>query len=86
MTTQYDPGIIYTFADRLYARAKSIATQYAIIAAFVGGIAGLALAGALDFARVPTALVGVLCFGGIGAAIGYDKSFNLRLTAQQALC
>jgi hypothetical protein len=86
MSTQYDPSIIYNFADRLYARARVMAAQYGVFGGIFGLICGVAFAASIRADAGPFAVVGAVLLGGLAALVGHDKSFALRLTAQQALC
>ncbi len=85
MAVQYEPSVIYKFAERLYRRAATIAVLYGIVGLFIGGAAGGAAASMADATGagvVIGALVGVSLF----VAAGIQKGFLLRLQAQQALC
>jgi len=91
MPTQYDPGVLETFADVLYSRAKWIAISSAIVYALAGGLLSF-----LAFAAVPRLLppdsvlltvciIALISFF-VGLEAGNKKAFNLRLQAQQVLC
>ena len=81
MSTQYDPQVLQTFADMLYAQARRLVITGAILGALVVG--GVALVAAKSgVAGIIGALVGVL----IGMALGQSRAFALRLQAQTALC
>jgi len=85
MTVQYDPKVIYKFAERLYKQAASIAAKYALLGLLLcGGIGtGLVLIeNAPVFLAVMFAGIGLI----VGAIIGDEYGFKLRLQAQQALC
>lgn len=80
----YDPQILQRFADRLYARAAALWLLYGAIGAAVGGLLGFGLAKYLEF---PMFLVVTAIGGGVvGAIIGYERAFTLRLEAQRTLC
>jgi hypothetical protein len=85
MAVQYDPSVIYKFAERLYSRAATIAILYGILGLFIGAMAGGGAASAME-ATGAGAIVGALVGAGLGVAIGIEKGFTLRLQAQQALC
>lgn len=78
----YDPRIIEEFARRLLRRAKSVVVSYTFIGVLVGVSAALGVAPGSDNAI----LIGVLLGGVVGFAIGTEKAFQYRLTAQTALC
>ena len=89
--TQYDPNIIQTFADALYARAASIVatcticgTLFGIVPLVIVSITGANKSGesGLIFFLILIALLGGL----IGFRIGKAKAFDLKLKAQEALC
>lgn len=88
MAVEYDPSVIYEFAERLYSRATAIAVLYAAVGLLFGAIGG----GAVGFMAgdLGMAVLGALIAGGLGVAVGVaggiEKGFQLRLQAQQALC
>ena len=92
MATQYDPTIIATFADYLYAQAHRIVISYTLLFLLVSVVLGGALGGALGgHADGPTfALVGAVLVGAAGSWVGYslgrERAFALKLQAQTALC
>jgi hypothetical protein len=86
MTTQYDPNVINTFADRLYERAKSLAVGYGLFGFLIGAGAGAGVAAAVSAPPFVLALMGGAVGIGFGVAIARDMAFKIRLTAQQALC
>ncbi len=85
---QYDPKIIQTLAEGLYARARSIERT----SAFVGAVLGVGSGGAVGVAigesgvAAGMALVGLLLGGYIGYTVGRSRAFVLRVQAQTALC
>ena len=89
----YDPAIIATMADTLYARAEALvwefASKYAFIGALIGGGAGYALALNARGESGGPVMLGVLMlgtfFGYVGHGVGRAKSFALRFEAQQLL-
>ena len=88
MATQYDPGIIAEFADRLYAQARSIIVTSTLLGALIGVFPGAAMA-LSSHDSTPgflMALLGALILGPLGFAIGRARAFSLRLQAQTALC
>lgn len=93
MPIQYDPAIIQRFANRLYARARTIVFLYTFIIGifglFLGGIASEVLkdrdSKTAERPFYPFAIGGFL-FGWIGFLIGSERGFVLRLQAQTALC
>lgn len=82
--TQYDANVIYEFADRLYAQARSIMVFYTLLGGLIGGVGGYLLD--KEFRTGLLALGGLVVLGGIGFAIGRERGFVLRLQAQTALC
>lgn len=58
MAVQYDPKIIVTFAERLYAEAASIIRTYTLLGVLMGVVAGtvLLMAGSAG----PAAVVGLM--------------------------
>lgn len=89
MATKYDPTVIQTFADRLYAEAEGIVTRYAVAGFLFGAAAGASVGGAAVGGTTAALALGV-CLGALGAALAaysaYAKVFELRLRAQTALC
>jgi len=89
MATKYDPTVIQTFADRLYAEAERIVARYTIVG-FVFGAAAGASVGGTAIGGTTAALVLAVLIGAFGAALAaysaYAKVFELRLRAQTALC
>lgn len=91
--TQYDPGIIQHFADKLYRKASSIVAARTLMGVFAGLAGGFivgvmlhpspAAAGTL---YMFTMGVGACILGAIGYSNGMERSFVLRLQAQSALC
>lgn len=85
---EYDPEIIRTFARRLYRRASlgvGVSTALGILIGLVATpfvIQSLPLSLAV---RCPDWVV-VVVLGLIGLGQGLERSFLLRLQAQQALC
>jgi hypothetical protein len=83
----YDPSVIQTFADRLYAQARS-AIATAIFFGVLSGVAG-GYATGIQFDRdgaIPGMIAGAVVLGLIGFFIGSARAFSLRLSAQVALC
>ena len=78
----YDPRVIEEFARRLLRRAKSVVLTYLFIGVLIGVVVALGVAPGSDNAT----LIGALLGGVIGFAIGTEKAFQYRLTAQTALC
>ena len=86
---EYDPKVIYRFADHLYRRANLIIAAYSVIATIAGGV-GFALLVASEFERPDQrgvwVLVGMLIGAAIGIKLGRDRASALKLQAQMALC
>lgn len=89
MAVSYDENVIVTFAERLYRRAATIVLAYA----FLGGLIGALVVGGVAVGShihsdstagigVVVALIGVV----LGAIVGSERAFALRLQAQTALC
>jgi hypothetical protein len=83
--TQYDPGVIQEFADRLYRQANLMAVLYGVLGAVIGAFAGFVVGQPTDLSGL-AALMGAGLFGGLGAAAGVARAFTLKLQAQTALC
>src|SRR5947208_1186404 len=79
---QYDPTIIYKFAERLYSSAQQAIAIFTIIGVLIGGGAGFSLGRGFGVA----ALLGAVVVGAIGYVLGNQRAFQLRLQAQLALC
>ena len=82
---QYDPKVIYEFAERLYNKANTIIASYVLTGALLGGIVSYIIT------RVANGGVGLfivfIALGAIGGYfIGKEKVFMLKLQAQTALC
>ncbi len=88
---KYDAAIIETFARGLYRRASRIVLRYALSFALAGfGISQIVyyfLPGRVA-ANLGWYIVAAITaiFTLIGAAVGNEKAFNLRLQAQLVLC
>lgn len=78
---QYDAKVIVEFADKLYAKAKSIVAAYTLFGFLLGCLGGAAINQTGGLGAVAALILGV-----IGYAMGTDKAFQLRLQAQTALC
>jgi hypothetical protein len=95
MKIQYEPQLIYMFAERLYARAGRLAWIYAVLGTLFGAAIGAVL-GALGIANSPPTggssggglvlLLGGVLGGLVGFEIGWERGFALRLEAQRTLC
>jgi hypothetical protein len=82
----YDASVIESFAEALYAQAKSIVIRYTILGGLIGFGIGYAIA---NNARGDGTTVGaVVAVAGaiLGFMQGQSKAFALRLQAQTALC
>jgi hypothetical protein len=77
---EYNAGVIYEFAERLYNKANTIIAIYTIAGGIIGLFGGYAIFGGT------TALIGLLILGGLGFFLGSEKAFQLKLQAQTALC
>jgi membrane associated rhomboid family serine protease len=91
MAIHYDPSVIVQFAESLYARARSLIIGYA----FFGLVVGIGMGQLPRFflhyreasevvgsVSVVGAIVGVI----VGVVSGSNRSFQMRLQAQTALC
>ena len=92
---KYNPQVLQSFADDLYARADWIVIQtiarYAVVT-FVAAFAALNFFpneirtnGTIDSVALVT-LVPALLAGPMAWSVGATKAFQLRLQAQQILC
>lgn len=89
MAVSYDENVIVSFAERLYRRASSMVAAGALLRAIVGAlpvVIAMELSRTRPNAIAPVAVVVGLIGLAIGAAIGSERAFTLRLLAQQALC
>jgi hypothetical protein len=83
----YDPSVIVTFADSLYAQAASIMGVYSVVGGLVGAGIGAVIGNAIhDGSSVVLGLIGAVIVGAIAWQLGRQKAFALRLQAQVALC
>jgi hypothetical protein len=84
----YDPQILQTFAERLYARARSIAFAWTLLLAIIGLAGGIVLGAATE--NLVALLIFSIFFSVVGGAAGYligsARAFTLKLQAQVALC
>jgi hypothetical protein len=88
MAVTYDESVIVSFAERLYRRAASMVAAYALFGALVSALIGVGLGFAI---KTPELIKGIAVVVGllgtvIGAMVGSERAFTLRLLAQQALC
>jgi hypothetical protein len=91
MAVTYDETVIIEFATRLYRQAASMVAVCALFGAVLGAL--VAAIGASWYATrsghplnlVPVLVVGVVG-GALGAVVGNNRAFALRLMAQTALC
>lgn len=89
MAVSYDENVIVSFADRLYRRASSMVVAYMLFGVMVG-VLPVVIAMGMNHVRpnaigAVAAMVGLIG-GVIGAMVGSERAFTLRLLAQQALC
>jgi len=82
----FDPSVIQEFAEALYRRAGTIAFFYAFLVAILGGGLGFVAGQATSLGAGPGALAMLVLGALLGAALGREKAFALRLQAQTALC
>jgi hypothetical protein len=87
MAATYEPDIIRQHAQTLYRRADEVRIKYAILSACFFAVVALFI----SIAVAPTpSYVAVAIFAvsgaGIGWATGSERSFQLQLQAQTALC
>jgi hypothetical protein len=87
----YDPSVIGSMADHMYARASTQVVRYTVIGIVLGVVLGY-IAGVFayrqlhsdDYSLIIAAVLGLL--GGIeGFAMGRSAALVLRFQAQQAL-
>jgi len=78
----YDPQVIYQFADALYRQANQIIISYALL----GGLVGLGAGYYVNKSLGLYAVLGAVIAGLIGYALGVQRAFVLKLQAQTALC
>ena len=81
---EYDPQVIYKFADRLYKQANSIIAIYTLIGGLTGGAIGYYFAIPLGIKSLTILCALFLAF--LGFALGNERAFTLKLQAQTALC
>lgn len=85
---KYDPSVIQEFARRLYDKADNLVFAWAGRLGVLGFILGTAGAAGLGMGG-GSITVGFVCgvvAGVVGASLGREKGFELRLRAQEALC
>ncbi len=83
----YDPEVIQSFANALYAQASKIIFTYFLIGFIVGGAIGFFLgAAASPGSEMMVALIGGVIVGLLGTSAARTKAFQLKLQAQQVLC
>lgn len=87
----YDPSVIASMADHMYARAATLVVRYTIVGTVLGLVLGY-IAGVFayrtlhsdDYSLIIAAVLGLL--GGVeGFAMGRSSALALRFQAQQAL-
>ncbi len=78
---EYDSNVIVEFASKLYSKASSVVITYAFFGVVLGGIAGFSV-----LQNSTSAIAGAVVIGLVGLKLGIDKSFQLKLQAQMALC
>ncbi len=91
--SQYDPAILETFADKMYARATNITLTWAFLGLVIGGTAGAVVYG-VSQSQVRHLAVAFetwcVCAGLLGAVVGFlvglEKAFWIKLEAQKVLC
>ena len=87
----YDPSVIGSMADHMYARAANLVVRYSIVGVVLGLILGYIAGvfayrqlGSGDYSLIIAVVLGLL--GGIeGFAMGRSSALILRFQAQQAL-
>jgi hypothetical protein len=84
----YDSKIIQQFADRLYAKARSVVVNYTILGTIIGLFAGITIAQIPSYSSAMGAVVAIAVsfFGMCGFIIGRERAFKFKLEAQVALC
>jgi hypothetical protein len=85
---QYDPRIVQTFAEKLYARARSIVFAWTLLLGLLGIAGGVVLGAVTANPLITLALAVLFCIvcATLGFMIGNARAFVLRLQAQVALC
>ncbi len=81
---QYDPKIIYEFANRLYRQANTIIATYTIAFSLIGIVVVFITRDYIRNSVIEIFLVIILV--AIGFYVGREKAFALKLQAQTALC
>lgn len=87
----YDPSVIGSMADHMYARASTQVARYSIVGSVVGLVLGYVAAAFAyqqlhsdNYSLIIAAVLGLL--GGVeGFAMGRSSALALRFQAQQAL-
>ena len=77
----YDAQVIVQFAEKLYSKASSIIVTYTFVGVIIGAFGGFSLLPSLTGLAVGAIVIGLLAL-----KVGIDKSFQLKLQAQMALC
>lgn len=89
---RYDPGILRQFSEKLYSRANVVLVTTTMISTLIACAIGFPLGQFVESAFHAQKVVGtiVMMTGvlglGVGAIIGSQRAFMLRMTAQQVLC
>lgn len=81
---KYEPKVIQTFADRLYARAAAMMFVWTVVGAGIGAAAANKIYGPGDGGT--RVWVGAGAAAVLGLLYGYWRTFLLRFQAQAALC
>ncbi len=84
---EYDVELIKEFSRRLYAQSKATTMRHFFIGIFFGVIVFGAISDALlaSFDALIIA-IGAMIGGVMGYGSGQNRSFELKMQAQQALC
>jgi uncharacterized membrane protein YeaQ/YmgE (transglycosylase-associated protein family) len=77
---RYDESIIKRYAQALYDQADLSVFLFTLIGILLGGGAGWMMQGEVG------AMLGAVLLGTIGYFMGQSRAFQLKLTAQLALC
>jgi hypothetical protein len=82
----YDPKVQQDFADLLILRAKRIVPVFTAMAAIVGAGVGVAVARGMGKADTMSVIIWAFIVGVFGFVTGKERSFSLRMKAQELLC
>jgi hypothetical protein len=86
---RYDSEVLYTFAERLEASAKSVIYLYAFLGVFIGAVCGYGLV-ERSVSTEPSDYIPLVVGSLVGLLVGYlvgsEHAFRIRLGVHTVLC